>query len=240
MGWDTDSISWWVVGISANHLNDLAAIPADNIIHSPPSFINHIFMSFRLRDTIVPLHGSLQQNVSFSLWWLNTVQMLLCTSWYQKLLTNNRWTVYVYVAFPFPRIDTTVSFWILQHLLSLYSTGSSHPASKHTLICSFPDNAREHRGWSPTSSPAFPGSCGCSSACLTSRASFKGNIQPLTRYVPQWQGMSYCTAFSHHKCFLLATFQALLLAQWLPKHPPAAAWVMQRMWALPCSGLQFS
>lgn len=55
------------MAISVNCFHDLAAIPADNMVFSPLSFINHLFVSFRLRDTISPSHGSVQQNVSFSL-----------------------------------------------------------------------------------------------------------------------------------------------------------------------------
>lgn len=89
-------------------------------------------------------------------------------------------------SFPFPQN------WHTSYILNTPASVESVLHSLHILIlgllCSFPDNAKQHRGWSLTSCPVFLGSCGCSSACLISSPPFKGNVQSLTRYVLQWQG----------------------------------------------------
>lgn len=58
---------------------------------------------------------------------------LLCTSWYHKLLSNNRWTIPV--ALLFPKIDVVSPFWICQYFPNRHFSGSSCSASQHALSC---------------------------------------------------------------------------------------------------------
>lgn len=157
MGWDTGSISWWVVRISANHFHHVAAIPTANMTFfspfawhlSPLSFIKRSFVSCRFRNIIITQsHGSV--HILFLTSYLIMLKhflvslYLLRIYWYPKFLTNDRWIVSV--AFLSPKIDTATSFWIHQYFPNAHFAGLSHSASQHALTCSCLDDAEQHKG----------------------------------------------------------------------------------------------
>lgn len=110
MGWDTGSISWWVVCISANHFHHVAAIPTDNMTFfspfawhlSPLSFIKHTFVSCRFRNIIITQsHGSVQHYVSCIL--PNNAQTLLGIYFVFTDTTNSSQTtdeLFLWLSFP--------------------------------------------------------------------------------------------------------------------------------------------
>lgn len=118
------------------------------------SFINHLFVSCRLRNHC-PVNTA-QYSIMFLshfLWWSNltickyflVLLYLLCTSQYHKLLTNNRFTVSV--AFFFPKTDIVASFQICLYFPNLHFPGSSHLASQHALTCSCLNDNGQHERW---------------------------------------------------------------------------------------------